>query len=999
MPPPVSRTPRPGDATLSVTKAARVLGVHPNTVRAWSEAGRLRYYRINDRGDRRYRLNDLQRFLAAAESGITVPPPDSAPATRAAARREMQAPGVATLSESPAGLDLLADLAEVASFPSGLDPALDEACRRIRLATGAALVGIWEQRPGGLVPRATDVEGPGITAARAAIPTRSLFTLALESDQPIHARPGTSGPAPVLGMGTDELVVRIPGGEEPWGILVLAGAMQLGPDDGVRLAHAIARTLGVLIRGASATEQATGRLRRSEALRRVATDLASRLDVGDVVRDLSDHARVLFGADRVAVVLRDPEGRVSTPGGTGFSEAFLAVARELEEARASSRDIPARRPLLLLGPDAPRSGSPLRAAAVQEGVDTLLVAPLVDGHELHGVLYLAHDRPHRWREVDLDGAEALAGDAAIAVRSARTFGRMAAWAAQLQSIQRLGARLSGLTDVAAIGHAIATELRQLIDYQNARVYRVKDTDLVPVAMQGSGGVYGDETVDSLTVAIGEGITGWVARFRVPQLVDDTANDPRAITIPGTEEDLDESMLLAPMVHEGSCLGVVVLSRLGLRQFTEDDLRLLVIYASFAAQAMANADATERLRRQSSALERQLAAQQALLKTTESILTTLDQRQLLEQITDRLGSLIQCDNIAIEVVERPSGLLRPLTARGIHADEYMAPWEPGETGIATWVVDHNEPVLIDDEASDERVNHFRDTGRLDGSLIVVPLLGPHGAAGVLTLERIGQEQPFDEQEFDLVKLFAAQVSIALRNAEIYHEAELRAKTDDLTTLLNHGTFKDRLSRSVSANDPFGLVMIDLDEFKTVNDTLGHTVGDDLLVAVGERIAETLPPTALAARFGGDEFAVLLSGPDAATAEGIGDLVSASVLEPTRAGTRELTVHVSIGVATAGPEDDADELLRKADVAMYAAKAAGRMQVKVYDPALDEEVIRRHELLADLEHAIKRREFVAHYQPIVDLATNQTVAVEALVRWNSPTRGLVPPGLFIEAAEEA
>ena len=166
-----------------------------------------------------------------------------------------------------------------------------------------------------------------------------------------------------------------------------------------------------------------------------------------------------------------------------------------------------------------------------------------------------------------------------------------------------------------------------------------------------GAEYSDETVDNLRVAVGEGITGWVARFRVPQLVDDSANDPRAITIPGTKPDADESMLLAPMVHEGACLGVVVLAYAALRQFTEDDLRLLVIYASFAAQAMANADATARLREQSSALERQLRAQRELLRTTESILTTLDQRAVLEQITDRLGSLIQCDNIAIEVVDR------------------------------------------------------------------------------------------------------------------------------------------------------------------------------------------------------------------------------------------------------------------------------------------------------------------------------------------------------------
>src|SRR6478752_1922383 len=236
-----------------------VLGVHPNTVRAWSEAGRLRFYRINDRGDRRYRLGDLQRFLAAAEA------PAVAGIHEHGGRGVRRDAGPATITETTAGLDLLADLAEVASLPAGLDPSLDEACHRIRLATGAALVGVWERRPGGLVPRATDVEGPGITAARTSAPARTLFAQALETPEPIHARPGSPGPAPVLGMGTDELIVRIPGGGEPWGVLVLAGAMQLGPDDGARLAGAIARTLGVLVRGASATEQATSRLRRSEA--------------------------------------------------------------------------------------------------------------------------------------------------------------------------------------------------------------------------------------------------------------------------------------------------------------------------------------------------------------------------------------------------------------------------------------------------------------------------------------------------------------------------------------------------------------------------------------------------------------------------------------------------------------------------------------------------------------------------------------------------------------
>src|SRR5918999_264683 len=136
------------------------------------------------------------------------------------------------------------------------------------------------------------------------------------------------------------------------------------------------------------------------------------------------------------------------------------------------------------------------------------------------------------------------------------------------------------------------------------------------------------------------------------------------------------MLLSPMVYEDQVLGVLVLSKLGLGQFTDDDLRLLVIYASFAAQAMANADATERLREQSQALERQVRSQRELLQITESILTTLDSPAVLDQIADRLGELVGYDNISIEVYDRVARILRPLTARGVNAEDYMQEWEVG-----------------------------------------------------------------------------------------------------------------------------------------------------------------------------------------------------------------------------------------------------------------------------------------------------------------------------------
>ena len=404
--------------------------------------------------------------------------------------------------------------------------------------------------------------------------------------------------------------------------------------------------------------------------------------------------------------------------------------------------------------------------------------------------------------------------------------------------------------------AIATELRQLIDFHNVRVYRVQGTDLVPVAMQGQVGEYVDETPDQLRVAIGEGITGWVAEKRVAQYLPDAAADPRANTIPGTEDDLDESMLLAPMLFEDQVLGVLVLSKLGLHQFSDDDLRLLVIYASFAAQAMANADTTQRLREQSTTLERQLRSQRELLQITEAILTTLDGRAVLEGITDRLGGLIAYDNVAIEVVDPSTGRLTPLTARGIHAAAYLEPWEPGETGVATWVVEHNEPVYIEDETTDSRVNHFRGEDSAAGSLIVVPLRGRLGAIGVMTIERLGTGNTFEPEEFDLVKLFAGQVSIALQNAEVFRAVEIRAQTDDLTGLLNHGTFMEYLNGLVREGSPFGLIMLDLDDFREINNSGGHQAGDEALRRIAASLVRAGRDTDRVFRYGGDEFAFLL-----------------------------------------------------------------------------------------------------------------------------------------------
>jgi diguanylate cyclase (GGDEF)-like protein/excisionase family DNA binding protein len=938
---------RPIDATLSVTKAARLLGVHPNTVRAWSDAGRLRYYRINPRGDRRYRLGDLQRFLAAAENApdpAFAGPPGSL--GQGAFRRGLER----VLDGHPVPLDrdrlrrradlgALAALTRIAGEAGPLDDALHEACVVVRERGGFASVALYELRGERLVPQASAgsktvrlVELPRTFGILGPALERAADGDLMPVDGDLRGSYGSGAGGPT------EVAIAIPGSHAPWGVLVLSiepsgDRTATDPDLLIEVADAI----GVIVAAARRADDVAHQLHRADALRRVAGDIGSRLDLDRILDGLVEHAIVLFNGDRAAVFLKAADGRTTAEVSRGLSQGYIESVADFPARSLPSLAAAARRPMFAIDyRNDPRAGD-VRAAVVQEGFDTLCTAPLFDSAELLGLLNVYHDTPHAWTDDELETMTALAEQAAVAIKNAQNYEKMATWAAQLQSIQQLGARLSRLGEEREIGLAIATELRQLIDYHNVRVYRLRGEDLIPVAMQGQVGEYIDETPEQLAVKFGQGITGWVAKNRVAQSLPDAGADPRANTIPGTDEDLDESMLLAPMLYEDQVLGVLVLSKLGLHQFSEDDLRLLVIYASFAAQAFANADATGLLRAQSDALGRQLANQKALLQVTESILTTLDPRSILDQVADRLSDLVGYENLSIEILDRTTGLLRPLTAKGTNADEYMEPWLPGEQGLATWVVAHNDPALVLDERSDTRVNQFRDIGAVDGSLICVPLRGRDGATGVLTLERLGVDQRYTEEEFELVKLFAAQVSIALQNAEVHRAVEIRAQTDDLTALLNHGTFQEWLTGSVLAREPFSLIMLDLDDFKNVNDRLGHQAGDRLLAEISRAIVSAGRDTDRVFRYGGDEFALILPGTDSLSALGVAERVRAAVHALGGPGTSwsesGVEVSVSIGVGTF-PRDGitAEEILLAADRASFVAKRTGNGLIATADEGL-------------------------------------------------------------------
>jgi diguanylate cyclase (GGDEF)-like protein/PAS domain S-box-containing protein len=237
-----------------------------------------------------------------------------------------------------------------------------------------------------------------------------------------------------------------------------------------------------------------------------------------------------------------------------------------------------------------------------------------------------------------------------------------------------------------------------------------------------------------------------------------------------------------------------------------------------------------------------------------------------------------------------------------------------------------------------------------------------------------------------------------------ELERRAFSDALTGLPNRGVFRDRLDHALARTARHGgglaILLLDLDGFKVVNDSLGHDAGDELLVAVGQRVQACSRSSDTVARLGGDEFAILLEdGVTEEAATAIAARLIESLLSPFEIRGREVFVGASVGVAldTDGSVA-ADEFIRNADTAMYAAKGGGRGRFAVFHPAMHRRTVEFFELQADLQRALVRDEFTVHYQPIVDIATGGILGLEALVRWRHPRRGLIPPLEFIPLAEE-
>ena len=551
-----------------------------------------------------------------------------------------------------------------------------------------------------------------------------------------------------------------------------------------------------------------------------------------------------------------------------------------------------------------------------------LVAPLVHGSHVVGVLAAVTRGPRRWTSGEVAFMGTLASHAAIALTNAELLEQTVKRAAQLEVLETASARMSLARTIEEIGEIIVDETARIIEYHNARVYVVEaPDDVVPIAFKGRVGAYEQVDMDLLACKLGVGFTGWVAQHGEPILVNDANVDPRGETIAGTD-DVDESMLVVPMRYDGSIIGVITLSKLGLAGFDADDLRVLTILADRAATAVGSA----RLLIRTQDLAREM---RRLLDMSAELSGSLDPRQVADLMAGHLATAMGVDECIISYWDRPAGMVDSL---GYYPPDRLADIAPAYE-VANFpetlhVLEDQVAVIVDadDPAADQAEVTLM---RADGNrvLAMLPLVAKGQSIGLIELISHGPIS-YDDDRLGLARTMANEAAMALENARLYEDARALADRDPLTGFYNHRFLHERLGEEVvraqRARRPLSVLMLDLDDFKLVNDTFGHLFGDRVLTWTAELIRSTLRGSDIPARYGGDEFAIILPETDGDDARRAATRILDAFREQAFVGEQRgpVPIGASIGVATFPAEGrTATELIAGADAALYQVKRDG------------------------------------------------------------------------------
>jgi diguanylate cyclase (GGDEF)-like protein len=409
-----------------------------------------------------------------------------------------------------------------------------------------------------------------------------------------------------------------------------------------------------------------------------------------------------------------------------------------------------------------------------------------------------------------------------------------------------------------------------------------------------------------------------------------------------------------------------------------------------------------------ALTNRLREVSTLLEAAKAMNLVLDLQEVLETILECAHELLGSRDGSIMLVHGEDEL-RTVCSSG-DSGARGARIKLGE-GIAGRVASTREPLLVNGVIDPARGQRDPAVHPPPTSSLCVPLIHRDVLLGVLNINA-AEGRTYNEHQLRALSLFGEQAAAAIANARLYEEQRLLASQnvyqalhDLLTNLPNRALFLDRVAHALSRrrrkDQLVALLFLDLDDFKLINDSLGHSAGDEVLIAFADRLRGCVRSGDAMARFGGDEFAVLVEDIISPTnAVAAAERILALFSEPYTVGGKSVWLRASIGIAVESlAASSADALLRNADIAKNVAKGQGKGRIVVFEEAMHDDAVRRLELEAELQHALDRQQLAVHFQPIFALMPTRVVGLEALVRWHHLERGLLPAAAFLPLAEQA
>ena len=469
-----------------------------------------------------------------------------------------------------------------------------------------------------------------------------------------------------------------------------------------------------------------------------------------------------------------------------------------------------------------------------------------------------------------------------------------------------------------------------------------------------------------------------------------AADSGMLDMPG----VGECVVLVAAV-EGAGTDQLLLARNGLG-FVTEEVSLARGMGRVLSLALRQLELVEELRSRQQLLEHLAVVQQALVRRAPL-------QEVLDAITNGARDLLGAEVVVFRLldVDDPDCTVL-VSAHGLSEEKlrYSRRRIPLSVGLVGQAITTDELVCVPDYEQPDRP--ARGPGEGLTAAMVAPLRETGRAVGALLITGTCPDRTFSRRDQDVLTAFADHVSLSLTDAHTMR-AVREARHDPLTGLANRGLFYDQLDQILTdapTDQPTSVLMIDLDQFKTVNDTLGHHAGDELLSTIAARLRHTVREGESTGRLGGDEFAVLLPNTDTTAAVTVAERVLDAVGTPIALAEQMLSVHASIGITTTtgGRTPQVGDLLRDADLAMYEAKRTPGNRWEVFAPALLDAALTRAAIRSDLEGALSGGQLWLAAQPIVELASGHAVGAEALLRWDHPQRGLITPAEFIPLAED-